>query len=190
MSAVAKLNELLFENSEKIPEGLYLELMNLTKEVFNEKPEPITIKTTTIKYTDPIIHLLGRIQVNPRDLYETPSIALYNARGFRVINQVEVGELIELTSYGEDKIFYEVRKINKCSVKILERIFIWDIGINKYKAYHYNHKIKIATKNELNDIGVSWLNIEGKDIRFYGNFSKDKIYGDYMTCLDNLQPTN
>lgn len=190
MSAVAKLNELLFENTDKIPEGLYLELMNLTKDIFNEKPEPITIRNTKIVYTDPEIRLLGRIQVNPRELYETPSIALYDARGFRIVNSVKVGELFELTAYGEDKIFYEVQKINKCSVKILERIFVWDIGIQKYKAYHIKKTIKIGEKFEFNDSGVLWLDISNKDIRFYGNFTKAKIYGDYQECIDNLELTN
>jgi len=186
MSAVAKLNETLFENSDKIPEGLYLELMNLTKEVFNDRPEPITIRTTTIKYTEPEIYKIGRIQVNPRDIYQTPSIAIYDARGFRIINSVEVRGIFELMAYGNDKDFYEVKKINKCSVKIVRHLFHWDIGINQYKLYDYKLNIKIAEKDGLNEVsGVMWLDLSNKNISFYGNFSQEKIHGDFNTALEN-----
>lgn len=186
MSAVAKLNELLFENTDKIPEGLYLELMNLTKDIFNEKPEPITIHNTRMVYTEPKIHLLRTIKVNPRGLYETPSISLYDARGFRIMNDKKQGAIFEITAYGNDRIFYEIVKINKCSVKMVEKIFSWDISINKYKAYHYRFTIKIAEKYGLNESGVAYLDLTNKDIRFY-NYTSAKIYGDFQECIENTE---
>jgi len=185
MCALANLNEVLFNNNDKIPEGLYLELMNLTKDIFNEQCEKqiIRVRETTIRYTDPKIYHLRNIQ--PIFLPNRPRyVALFDSRLFRIGHNYFEGDCIELLAYGNDKIFLEIRKINKCSIVCVKHIFIWSMEIGKYRLENWVGKIKCATKYELNDIGVMFEDLRGKKIEFY-DFPSNKIQGNYIECMEN-----
>lgn len=157
MEALARLNETLFENSDKIPEGLYLELMNLTKDIFtkNQNESFKTIKCDINKY---------RIR-NVR--HNTGGIYLTNENEFNITGRLVVGDLIELLAMGEDRLFLEIEKINKCSVIFKQIIFRKGEYDTNY-SYQWRHLIlKIAEKTDQNDIGLWYNNLLPKKITFY-----------------------
>lgn len=147
MSAVAKLNELLFENSDKIPEGLYLELMNLTKDVFTEKTAPVK---EVIKYQDFNKYHLNRIErwVSVCEMEENPDdivkvlLTFIDASEKEILN-VGVGEMVEIVGYGYDQVFWEIEKINSASIWVNIHIF----NMTHIPSQTYTHYIVREKKN-------------------------------------------
>ena len=182
MSAVAKLNELLFENSDKIPEGLYLELMNLTKDVFAEKTAPVRV---VLKYEDFNKHHLNRIErwvfrdemeENPDDIVKV--LLTFTDTSEKEILNVGVGEVVEIVAYGYDHIFWEIEKINTSS--------IW-VNIHTFNMTHipsqtFTHYV-VKEKFNIDKL------LHSKHIVFY-NLQPHLCEERFNECMNSSIPTN
>jgi hypothetical protein len=153
MSALAKLNEVLFENSDSIPEGLYLELMNLTKSVFDEKPSGV--RTTIIKYHTPATYKIRNMEISGsrmrigRVVHDDRQIALiagggHEEEGFRL--DVEDNNMFQLLTDGKDKSFFVLKKINEFTIHFEIQTFKWVYGENRYDFYTGGGIITIARR--------------------------------------------
>ena len=112
------LNNLIFENSEKIPNGLYLELMNQTKKIFEE------IEAIKKKKKEDSDHYLKFILIDAPKTYLLNHIShqynkilnLWDGRPY-FINEVREGWILRLLSLKNEYLFIKIKKINKKSLR-------------------------------------------------------------------------
>lgn len=114
----AILNNLIFENSEKIPNGLYLELMNQTKKIFDEIEEIKKIKKEDdnhylnfILVKTPRTYLLNLISRQ-----SNKTLTLWDRAPY-FINRVSEGTILRLLSLKNHFLFMKIIKINRKSLR-------------------------------------------------------------------------
>lgn len=190
MTTLAKINEVLFENSESIPNGLYVELMNLTKDLFNELPEPIVKWKTLIKIKNIKTYRLSLIRHFGLS-HLTKRIQLVEECRFSMPDSIAVGGYIELLAFGDNKVFWEIKKINKCSIIIEERFYIQNRLSNneEYRLVKQEKKIKIAEKYEPNENGIIYNCLLSKDIRFL-YLKQSEIIERLLDCNEHTDNLN
>lgn len=162
--ATSKLTETLFNNTDKIPEGLYLELMNISKEIFEEKQtrpvEPHTLHM--IKYIEPrfsnVIGMNGNFQ---------HKISIMKTDGFSYHREFMINDYLQLCSLGNDKVFLKILKINKCSLTCYKMIYRYNILGNWYSKIGGETSIKFAVRYEATESGFSKIDISKREILFY-----------------------
>ena len=163
--ATQRLSETLFENTDKIPEGLYLELMNISKEIFEENQKKTPVETNTlhmIRYIEPWfsneVGFNGRLQ---------HKLNIHKTDGFRYHRQLMVDDMLQLCSLGNDKVFLKILKINKCSITCYKIIFRYNILGNWYSKIGGETSIKFAVRYEAEGSGISKIDLSKKEILFY-----------------------
>ena len=183
--SLAKLNEVLFENSDKIPEGLYLELMNLSKGVFEEIPKQ-KIKTAhyTILYRNYYCKAIRTIKHPIMHPGDEKWIHLVNDKNER-IGQFGIGDMIQTLSYGNDKKFYELIKINNCSVRFMEHVFTKNDATHQYTYRSCERLVKNAKKNEQGEYEM----IDHIAPPFYCVYDipTHKAFKNYLDCMQNVE---
>nr|WPF46817.1 MAG: hypothetical protein [Lake Baikal virophage 13] len=107
--ATERLAELLFENTDNIPEGLYLQLINLSRDCFKEREEAKKSKVVEkIRYR------------NVEDQYKY--FSEYHVNPFEIEEQyayINVWDKFEAQSpYRNKRIFYEIVKKNNSSFRM------------------------------------------------------------------------
>ena len=115
------LNNLIFENSEKMPNGLYLELMNQTKKIFDLEEEKKRkeqnknnfdeIYNKFILLYSPNNYLLKNINHQYRK-----HLNFFRKDGF-FINDAREWSILRLLSHKKNFIFLQIVKINKLSLR-------------------------------------------------------------------------
>lgn len=101
--ATSQLAELLFENTDNIPEGLYLQLINLSRDIWKEQQEKQPVKIE-IKYRD------------IRDDFK--AFSEYCDNPFET-DLIDVGNSFEVQSpYRNKRIYYRISKKNNVSFRI------------------------------------------------------------------------
>jgi len=99
--ASEKLAEILFENSELIPEGLYLQLINLSRDCFKEREAK-----TKIKYVGDDFKYFEEYNPNPFEIEDQYAY-------------IYVGDIFEEQSpYRNKRIFYQIVKKNSKSYRL------------------------------------------------------------------------
>ena len=159
--ALAKINEVLFDNNDKIPEGLYLELMNLTRDLFNEKPEPV-IKWRNV-FKEPIKHRLRGIR-HATESYTLRKVDIIDENLNRALRYRGIGDFIECVAFGNKKKILRIDKINCCSIQFMEYTF-WK-GQIAHRRDEIIWKLKFGEKHPM---GADCLygNLLHKEIMFY-----------------------
>ena len=129
-SSIAEINAILFENTDKIPEGLYLQLMNLTGKVYKEiinKPKPDTF--VVIPGHDTPMYTLDNIAT----FKFAKAIRLGNINNIDITgNIIKVGGIFQKYVEGLDLCFYKLDKVNDCSVWFTTWFARFDIFNNEY----------------------------------------------------------
>jgi len=161
-SSIAELNALLFENTDKIPEGLYLQLMNLSAKVYKEqtKTEVKTVITET-----PILKLDNITTWKSANTIRLGTNNNINITG----NILKLGGIIQVLQEGNSKQFYRLYKINDYSVRFQVWTAIYDIMFDKYVWYF--HYVLVKTKNIKN---IMVYNRPEVDTRHIFNATIDK----------------
>lgn len=115
-NALQSLNGLIFDLGDTIPEGIYLEMMNHTKQIFNDMKK---LKEATKTIINPMETIEGRVNytLNGED-------KLFKLR--RVVKDRYEGEDI-LKFYQEDSLLFNIR-----SLKLYQLMRIYENG-NDYK---------------------------------------------------------
>jgi|LakMenE18May11ns_1017448.scaffolds.fasta_scaffold9929242_4 hypothetical protein len=146
MSSITELNALLFENTDKIPEGLYLQLMNLSGKVYNELKVK-AIPEIKIKHYDTPMYTLDNIATYK----SAKTIRLGNSDNINITgNIIYVGGIFQTYVEGLDLCFYKVDKVNDCSVWFTKWFARFDILYNEYVWYSKEINMKkrnLLTKN-------------------------------------------
>lgn len=105
--ATEKLAEILFENSDKIPEGLYLQLINLSRDCFKER-----------EANKKIVEKVKYIYVGDDFKY----FHEYNPNPFEIEEQysyINVWDIFEAQSpYRSKRVFYKIVKKNSKSYRL------------------------------------------------------------------------
>jgi len=159
--ALATINEVLFENNDKIPEGLYLTLMNLTKDLFNEKPEPV-IKWRNV-FKEPIKHRMRGIH-HATESWVLKKVDIIEERRHRALRYRGIGDIIECVEFGDKQKFLQIEKINKCSIHFVEYIF-WK-GQLSHKCDRRRWHLKIGEKHPMGH-DCLYDNLLPKGVMFY-----------------------
>jgi|688.fasta_scaffold442367_1 hypothetical protein len=162
-SSIAEINAILFENTDKIPEGLYLQLMNLTGKVYKEltdKSKP-KVEQTIVRY-DTQVHRLDSIDTWDylRDFMEFLDKDTAPILPFRL----STGDVFQVVAEGLNLEFYEVIKINRCKVHFIkwfaeyfedEKKYVWYDSKIEFKTSELLNKnifIYYKTRNEINKL--------------------------------------
>lgn len=148
MESLENLNGLIFELSEKIPEGDYLNLMNYSKKIYDAMT-----KNEVINYNkNPNSYLLNHIRFYD-NINETAKILvsdIFNTGFFFRVN-----DCIRLLSNGKNKKYMKIIKINKHSII--------------YNLYIYSHSANSFYKRE----NIKLVFSKGQ---YSENFTDKKIY--------------
>jgi hypothetical protein len=146
--ATQQLAEVLFNNSDLIPEGLYLQLMNLSKDIFKEKKEEKIIKHTIMVYQD-------------ADHYK--KFHEYHVNPFE-FNHVTYEYVFEVQSpFLNRKTYYEIIKKNKVSFICN----LWEFKINtmddiqdQYEDDYEGENEYFVTSSTTFNIKLKWDNLK------------------------------
>jgi hypothetical protein len=186
--SLARISETLFNNSDIIPEGLYLELMNLTRDLFNEKkPEKIIKWKTLIKYREINKHKLRYIMH-----FGGKSIQLVDEAKHTIGHEIPEGGLIELMEFGENKTFLKVVKINKCSVIFNKHMYTQNLNAN---TTQYTESVKVINMKIAQKYQIISQKPDDPDIWFHDLLPKNIVFYDLRQtalkerideCVENL----
>lgn len=183
LSPLEKLNGLIFDLGDTLPEGVYLEMMNHTKKIFeemqNKKTKIYTIpqiqqqrsrvlnsltveeRIENMMIRDDKIFTLRRITQDieqNNDEVENKYISLYEKNNTLIpAKQLRAGNIMRIYENGNDYKFLKLIKINAMSIKY--DILYYD-GNNIYIKKDNKLKFKDATFYE---------NLENKKILFYNS---------------------
>ena len=185
MSALAKLNEVLFENSDSIPEGLYLQLMNLSKGVFDENSK-LKTKTKTTHYT--MLYRNYKIKAI-KTCYVSQDISCIQLIDSEenAIHTLNVGNMIQTLSFGDNKIFFEILKINKCTTKFMKHAFTKSRGDTQYRYTNKEYTIRTA-KRVLNENNEETFELNNNISLFdcVYDIPTSKAFKNYLDCISNV----
>ena len=109
MENLENLNGLIFELSEKIPNGDYLKLMNYTKKIYDEMKK----NEILISNRNPNTQLLSYIWFYD-DIGDTDKISFMNIEEKHFF--LKVDDCIRLISNGTNNKYIKIVKINKHSI--------------------------------------------------------------------------
>lgn len=130
MESLENLNGLIFELSEKIPEGDYLNLMNYSKKIYDAMK-----KNEVIIYNkNPNTHLLKYIRFY-NDINDTSKISFCDIED--ALHYLRVNDCIRLISNGKNKKYMKIIKINKHSI-------IYNIYLCTYNHFYVKQNIKLV----------------------------------------------
>jgi len=193
MSALAKLNEVLFENSDSIPEGLYLQLMNLSKGVFDEtekKAKPIhtsfSFMPTTYKIREMVIHG-DRVRIG-RGVYHDERILSLHERGGEAVGfalSLDDNNMFQCLTDGKDKKFFVLKSINKYSIRYEIQFFRWFPETRNYDFWCRAGIIRIA-KQERGSAVILPVDIGKEDLTLI-NYASQSIRTNWINCSENLR---
>jgi hypothetical protein len=128
MENLENLNGLIFELSEKIPNGDYLNLMNYTKKIYDamKKNELITCNKNTNT------HIIKQIvKYNYNDYLLIRDTNDYNEA------ELKEGDCLRIVSNGTNKKYMKIKKINRNS-------FIYDLYLCCNGLFYINKNIKLV----------------------------------------------
>lgn len=165
MESLENLNGLIFELSEKIPNGDYLNLMNYTKKIYDamKKNEIIMFNR------NPNTQLLKYIRFFD-DIGDTDKISFMNIEEEHCF--LKVNDCIRLISNGKNKKYIKIKKINRHS-------FIYDLYLCCNGLFYINKNIKLVfSKGQYNE------NFLDKKIYFYRN---ETANNEFKLIFENRQ---
>ena len=191
--SLAKLNEVLFENSDKIPEGLYLQLMNLSKGVFDENHEVIPrIPVMSVMPTTYTIYEMvkygSRTRIGRGVYNDNREIALYAAgdRGterFRL--DLENNNMFQLLADGKDKKFFILKKINEYSIMFEIQTFTWLPTTRRYSLFSGVAGLTIARKERYSG-DILPVDIRNRINLIFINYATQSVRTNWINCCNNL----
>lgn len=153
-NSLAELNELIFDNSDKMNEGLYLQLMNATKKIFEEQKkqeqkQQTQIITRTLYKTEYVEHnkyMLNKITLNPNN----NTLSLYNDND-NICEILREDDMLEVMSLGKDKTFIHILKVSKNTVKYVNHFFkysfVEDTYIHSYDTRIFKYNVNLKKHN-------------------------------------------
>lgn len=145
--ALSAINASIFEIGDVIPEGVYLEMMNNSKKVFDEvkileekvnKNMTIEDKLNYIQYKEDSISKLDYIKVGTDD--EGKYIDFYDREGSIIICR-RIGDYIRIFESAGNYKFMRIEKINNSS--IIYSVFRKVV----YGRYYKNLNVSLKVKN-------------------------------------------
>jgi hypothetical protein len=159
-----QLSALLFDNTDKIPEGLYLQLMNMTRDIHlkqTQPPQPNILPELWVRFND--FHLW----------YDD-----------HLSEDLEEGDIIQFMSDSKDvKRFYKMVKVNKKS-------FVADIISFYFDRYNpipnAPRREWILRRFELKDQKISTA--EMKKLIVNDNTSRFTLFNKLSQLVDNQTP--
>jgi hypothetical protein len=178
------LNGLIFENGEKMENGLYLELMNLSRKIYEDFEQ---MKKQKFKKDDYLVYKLRRItreQKTNGEFY----LRFYESNNLLIAREcLEVNDYMRIFSEGDSYKFIKIVKIN-------EKSFKYDLFFVKPNGARYV-KRGIILKFRDRDY---YENLEDKNILFYEMtqhktydlFSDKFLYNDQMGNVEDTTLLN
>lgn len=123
--SLERLSELLFENSETIPNGLYLNLMNELRDLHKVKPAPVVVQERPlITNENDILNALPRWEDWKKVIWEDDIVdEEYATEGLWTTN-VSSNDKWEIfnPAYPNCRTIWEVEQVNRKSVRVSETI--------------------------------------------------------------------
>jgi hypothetical protein len=165
MESLENLNGLIFELSEKIPEGAYLNLMNYSKKIYDAMK-----KNEIIMYNrNPDTHLLKYIYFFD-DIGDTDKISFMSIEEEDYF--LRVNDCIRLICNGTNKKYIKIVKINKHSI-------IYNLYFCLSYSFYIKENIKLVfSKGEYNN------NFLDHKIYFYPN---ETANNEFKLIFENKQ---